>query len=955
MPSDPTPADDNRLSPTVARDTATGSAERARPAIGDRYELGEVLGEGGMGRVYAARDTVLNRRVAVKVLRAAVAGQEAEARFRAEARITGQLQHPGVPPVHDLGTLADGGPFLVMKLIKGRTLAEELGDRPVPPAELPKFLTTFERVCQTVAFAHSRDVIHRDLKPQNVMVGAFGEVQVMDWGLAKVVPGHAPAVSEPPDRAETTGASEIDSGRNGCGSSDTRAGSVVGTPAYMPPEQARGEPVDRRADVFALGGILCAILTGQPPYTGTRVEVRAKAELGQVAEAADRLRACGAPADLVALAVRCLAPVSADRPGDAGAVAAAVAAFRADAEARARRAETDRARAEAHAIELRKRRRVQFALLAALALLALGGGAFAWWQDRTERDARQRRAEVEAERKQQAAETRLAIAQLRATEAETERERQRQLRAEQLTGAARAAARRGDWPTALKLYDELIAAEPGRAARFRAERLFGFFATNDEAGLRADFAALGAEPKLDPDVAAWVKLVRGAHALCDTGGSEPGRELIRAALAERARVPAVPGAPFFTPADVLYGEALLETTPRAVYTKLKAAVDADALHYPARSALIITLLASGDPRGAVKAAEEFAGLFPDSPVPAFARAARAVVDGDRAAMRREIAEFGRKARTDPNALLEYGELLADILDIMTKNAGTLQGLTVAERKALVAKMAQLQSRVAGAQKPVALPVPTVNRLLVWNLALFTKFDSLPALGGGLDPKLIPKLDADGADLAAFVADYPEALAHNLYAVNRFVGGAIAVNSDDVAGVRQRMPVAAEAAYRAADQPTLVERAPARYASLFVGIASDLTLVKLVPDAPPLHLQRLQDSLPRLIADARGQWPDNLDQCAFMFVQLATVVRTPKLLEVWATDTAVGRNLLWTREGQLYRSARYLVERWGEEIAAAPGPRGALRAIQHARARQLLDDWAAKEKLDLPAAPPPHRK
>src|SRR5262249_35503705 len=154
----------------------------------------------------------------------------------AEARITGQLQHPGVPAVHDLGALPDGRPFLAMKLVKGRTLADLLKERPDPSAHLPRFVAVVEQVCQAVAYAHERGVLHRDLKPSNVMVGAFGEVQVMDWGLAKVLLDRAAPVSALPDGDLTAPATEIESDRGD--NSATRAGSVIGTPAYMPPEQA---------------------------------------------------------------------------------------------------------------------------------------------------------------------------------------------------------------------------------------------------------------------------------------------------------------------------------------------------------------------------------------------------------------------------------------------------------------------------------------------------------------------------------------------------------------------------------------------------------------------------------------------------------------------------------------------------------------------------------------------
>jgi serine/threonine protein kinase len=197
-----------------------------------------------MGVVFAARDTTLGRDVAIKTLLLDRVDADLARRFAEEARITARLPHPAIPPVHALGTLPDGRPFLAMKLVHGRTLAESLRDRP-PAADLPQLVGIFEAICQAVGFAHSQGVIHRDLKPSNVMVGAFGEVQVMDWGIAKA---YRLADAEGPGAAFGP-----------AGGSDR-----AGTPAYVAPEQARGDAVGPRADVFALGVILCAILTCDP-------------------------------------------------------------------------------------------------------------------------------------------------------------------------------------------------------------------------------------------------------------------------------------------------------------------------------------------------------------------------------------------------------------------------------------------------------------------------------------------------------------------------------------------------------------------------------------------------------------------------------------------------------------------------------------------------------------------
>src|SRR5262249_44321139 len=210
-----------------------------------------------------------------------------------EARVTGQLQHPGIPTVHQVGTLSDGRPFLAMKLIKGSTLAAILKQRPDLAADRGRLLAIFEAVCQAVGYGHSHRVIHRALKPGNVMVGAFGEVQVMDWGLAKVLGEETSAIAEALPAEQTRAWTQVSpTPETG---SHTQPGSVVGTPAFIAPEQAVGqlERVNERADVFGLGALLAVILTGQPPYLGgTSESVRVQAGRGKLG---DRLAPLGAP------------------------------------------------------------------------------------------------------------------------------------------------------------------------------------------------------------------------------------------------------------------------------------------------------------------------------------------------------------------------------------------------------------------------------------------------------------------------------------------------------------------------------------------------------------------------------------------------------------------------------------------------------------------------------------
>ena len=258
---EPPPAIDGRLS-EAERLPDFGAVDKVPPRI-PGYETLMLIDEGGMGVVWRVRDLQFERSLAIKVMKAAWSEDSHRVcRFFAEARITAQLAHPSIVPVHALGLLADGRPYYTMKLVKGDTLADLLKAGPDVASRRMEFLQVFARVCQALAFAHKEGVIHLDLKPSNVMVGEHGGVQVMDWGLAKML-------------AE----------------SDDRPG-VAGTWPYMPPEQANGriEEVERRSDVFGLGAMLCAILTGEPPYVGpTPEDVKRQAREADLADAYARL------------------------------------------------------------------------------------------------------------------------------------------------------------------------------------------------------------------------------------------------------------------------------------------------------------------------------------------------------------------------------------------------------------------------------------------------------------------------------------------------------------------------------------------------------------------------------------------------------------------------------------------------------------------------------------------
>jgi serine/threonine protein kinase len=209
------------------------------------YQLGELIGRGGMGEVVVAHDQRIGREVAVKRIRSRTPTHDAVTRFLREARIQARLDHPAIVPVYELGTDGDGRPYFTMKRLAGTTLAKRIADR----ANVQPMLRAFVDVCLAIQLAHARGVVHRDLKPSNIMLGDYGEVYVLDWGVARVLT----------DKKRTTKpqmAVDVDE--------DTTAGAILGTPGYMSPEQIRGSDVGTASDVYALGAILFEILTGEP-------------------------------------------------------------------------------------------------------------------------------------------------------------------------------------------------------------------------------------------------------------------------------------------------------------------------------------------------------------------------------------------------------------------------------------------------------------------------------------------------------------------------------------------------------------------------------------------------------------------------------------------------------------------------------------------------------------------
>jgi eukaryotic-like serine/threonine-protein kinase len=281
-----------------------------------RYKIDSEIARGGMGVIFKAYDEVLHRDVAVKLLQHQFLDKPIFCqRFVNEALLTSRLQHPCIVPIYDCGEAVDHRPYFAMKLIAGKSLGQILAEPQSSTLDRSRLLKIYEQVCLAMAYAHSHGALHLDLKPANIMVGEFGEVHVMDWGLARMWPAATSSYSE---YAVDTEGNTI----------NRSAIAVIGTAAYMAPEQARNEEVCPRTDIFGLGALLCEILTGRPPYRGRdyrRVHIRAMQ--GNLTDALKRLNECSGDERLVNLAKQCLAPARDDRPADAATVAEAIGRY----------------------------------------------------------------------------------------------------------------------------------------------------------------------------------------------------------------------------------------------------------------------------------------------------------------------------------------------------------------------------------------------------------------------------------------------------------------------------------------------------------------------------------------------------------------------------------------------------------------------------------------------------
>jgi serine/threonine-protein kinase len=322
-PLPPAPSLGGTLPPTrrIGRPGDDPAAGAGGPSLGagdaSRYTVGTLLGQGGMGEVLLATDEHIGREVAIKRIRAADPTNEELSRFVREARVQGRLEHPAVVPVHDLGIDREGRPYFVMKRLAGTDMSELLkrlrdGKEPDEAGRRRLLLRAFAEVCLAVEFAHSRNIIHRDLKPANIMLGDFGEVYVLDWGVARTS-AEAEEGAAPPSGSYDL---RLDTG-------DTRVGTVLGTPPYMAPEQLAGDRAGPAADIYALGCILYEIAAGVPLHP----RARSVGQAFQPVDARPSLMRPESPPELDAICVRATQVESAARYESARALGDAVQAY----------------------------------------------------------------------------------------------------------------------------------------------------------------------------------------------------------------------------------------------------------------------------------------------------------------------------------------------------------------------------------------------------------------------------------------------------------------------------------------------------------------------------------------------------------------------------------------------------------------------------------------------------
>jgi tetratricopeptide (TPR) repeat protein/predicted Ser/Thr protein kinase len=573
MPELP-PTDD--LHPTsTTKEQASGdksaAATEAMPEHIGPYKIHGVLGRGGMGVVYLAEQERPRRRVALKVIRPDALSAERLRRFEFEVEVLGRLQHPGIAQIHQAGTTDAGQglqPFFAMELIDGLPLTTYADQRGLSTRQR---LELFVKVCAAIHHAHQKGVIHRDLKPGNILVDAAGQPKVLDFGVARVT-----------DAGVDT-------------SPGTDIGQLVGTIPYMSPEQVTGEPgeVDTRSDVYTLGVICYLLLAGRLPHdvrgkpVPQAVRIISDAEPTPLSSVSKAFRG-----DLDRILATALEKDKRRRYQSASELAADIERYLRD--------EPIAARPGGAVYRFGKFARRNKALVTAgsVLLVAVLVGGWLWAASLIQRE-RADRAEAEQQRLQAESDARAAQADLARERATRAEEEQRRLRADNHVQEARAAAQRGKWLDALAGYDRALKEGHRDPIGLRLERARALFALNDHAGYAKEIANLGAEPNLGPHKGA-VLLLQGEAALAVD--NDKALSLLQQARKEK-----------LSASEDAYARALLaETAPRAVEL-FQQVLLLDPHHQQARNMLALSLALRGDLQEARLQARTAELLFPDDP------------------------------------------------------------------------------------------------------------------------------------------------------------------------------------------------------------------------------------------------------------------------------------------------------------------------------------------------------
>ena len=839
------------------------------------FTLEAELGRGGMGIVYKAKDHVLGRTVALKMIRhdAAVTDEQRH-RFRREAEAVARLRHPNIIQIHHVGEHDDHA-YLAFEYVEGGSLEKQLDGTPWPARPAAQLVETLARA---IEHCHGYDIIHRDLKPANILMqrdegrGARGEGP----DPSSLAPRPSPLVPTP--KIADFGLAK----RLGHDSAHTASGAVLGTPSYMAPEQADGKSraVTPATDVYALGAILYELLTGRPPFKAETPLLTLK----QVVEAEPvrpRLLNPAVPRDLETICLKCLQKEPAKRFASALTLAEDLHCFRERRPIRAR--------------------------------------PTPWWE-RMWRWCR--RNPGKASSGAVVAATLCFLVILLVLYLHNAR-----------LAAARAAAARGEWRTALGSYESLIHGVycPGRT-HLEVERLPGFLAVNDRERFAQQVQRLAARDDLGADTA-QVKLLLGEFYLCQPDRQEEARRLIDEALAAPEQL---------SESDRAYAQALISRSSNQVTALLQDAVERSPFHHRAHRAYLMARVMRGEFSEARQQAALMRKLFPDDPLTDYAEALLAILEGDRAAGLARLAPLERKLGPDARAQVEqYVTKLADLFDNWNARA-----LVPDKPAGLRGEVQALRDLTNPGIEPLAFNVPTAA-LLIQTLGQLAEHDQALAELRKRKlpwPEYVRGLRELSQRLAAVNRESPEALFPAHRAMLHADVAQVLINAGRFPDARQELQTMQDLAEQATTAPSLLPHSPVRYQARTLIVLGEICQF-LGPDEPtPERLWRFRENCTWLTTEHRWRrlHPDGVR----LVTTFVTLPLTEAQLAEWHLNQPAHKKRYDERREMLYEyGRRALTDLWQDDPKnpqpllqlaefelKVDRPEAGLRAAQEALAR-----------------------